>query len=98
MMVKRFKPTKEQLEILAKVAGVKLKWVFHTPIIYVNIYWEPENNRDQIAMVIEGLTDKQTEKYIKKMKIYYTADYHHIYFGQIVSPAISCEKLLEVVG
>jgi len=101
-MNKHFTPTKEQLEKLAKVAKVDYRdsdffvcWEIRTD---TNSWqeWTPYINRDQIALIIEGLDYKQEMAYDDIMGKMWL-DTYRILFGQIVHPSISCEKLLEIL-
>ena len=99
-----FKPTKEQLEKLAKVAKVDYKiqddklWMLTRPNNWTTLF-EPENDRDQIAMVIEGLTDQQEDDYDALLYKHWKSNYKYnpLMSVQTVHPSISCEKLLEVL-
>lgn len=98
--------TKEQLEKLAKVAGVETEDTNSFVYVYYRLkpnvgfrIWQPHEDRDQIAMVIEGLTDEQEKKYNELMwsEFHKTEYIVPMQFGQTVHPSISCEKLLEVI-
>jgi len=106
-----FKPTKPQLKKLAKVAKVETYLDSEGLMFYIenglednvdeySLVWQPHEDRDQLAMVIEGLTDEQLVYYNGKLfAMFITSPHpHRIPFGQTVHPSISCEKLLEVIG
>lgn len=108
-MTKQFTPTKEQLEKLAKVAGFKIINIDGVLYLVSNSLleedwelWQPENNRDQIADVIERLSEEQKDKYYEKLYYYWSntqeTTENIMEFGQTVPAHVSCEKLCEVVG
>lgn len=110
-----FKPSTEQSKILAKVAKIDVWEEIETNNLcyYLSPYsmddhveppwkeWEPENSRDQIAMIIEGLTDEQEVFFHRKIHEEWwnsNGKFSLMLFGMKVHPSISCEKLLEVIG
>lgn len=98
-------PTKEQLEKLADVAEVEIlktgSYIYYRlkPNVGFRL-WQPENDRYQIALVIEGLTEAQLLEYNELLIIVLNKDRQRFFisFGQTVHPSISFEKLLEVIG
>jgi len=65
------------------------------------VEWKPHKDRDQIAMVIEGLDKYQQELYLHKMTIdIWQQTVKGNFFGvrmQTVPAHISCEKLLAAI-
>jgi len=108
-VTKKFEPTKEQLEKLANTADKVLydhSGVYHlcdTYLSEIQEEWQPHKDMNQIAMVIEGLTEGQTEEYNNSMYAVYFKltkfKYNFaIWLAYTADPSVSCEKLLEVVG
>ena len=65
----KFTPTKEQLEKLAKVAGLKT-YIDTDESFSINdethrgdYVFEPHKDRNQVAMILEGMSDKQEDDY-----------------------------------
>lgn len=105
-MKKQSVPTKEELEKLAKVAGISYA--------YFDAYneWQPHEDMNQIAMVIKGLTDVQFTTFTRKLTEKICPNEPVTFDNLIeeltipivgvrkiitVDPSISCEKLLEVL-
>ena len=101
-----FKPTKEDLEKLAKVADIDLA---HSNLLSIfnkkgGGLFEPHESRDDISLILEGLTDEQRISYNSKMGqavwIPEHKDGFTYNFGvwmQTVHPSVSCEQLLKVL-
>lgn len=75
-MTKEFTPTKKQSEALAKVAGVKTKEAGIGGIIcylvedggeITSIIWQPHKSRNQIALILEGMSEGQEAVFFQKM-------------------------------
>ena len=99
--------TISELKLTAMVAGFKFdeqplladRHVF----VYINGQskeWLPNEDRNQIAMIIEGFTEEQHASYDNKMSEIWgeiTSRFQEISFGQTVDPAISARCILETL-
>ena len=106
-MTKKFIPTKEQFEKLAKVAGAELKDFIETTKLYSYYtdkkktkawFWQPHLDRNQIAMIIKGLTDKEQKLYFDRILDFSPSNQSFAYFLSTLDSSISCEFLCEVIG
>lgn len=97
-----FIPTKEQLEKLAKVAEVNVKYdKISRNYEYFSKgpkIWRPHLDRNQIAMIIKGLTDKEQKLYFDRILDFSPSNQSFAYFLSTLDSSISCEFLCEVIG
>lgn len=107
-----FKPTKEQLENLAKAAKVEIMNIDGILYLVSNslleedwAIWQPHKDMNQIAMVIKGLSGHNKDIYMDNIYNYWyknirrddTWNHHTYWVAYEAHPSISCEKLLEVI-
>ena len=103
-----FIPTKEQLEKLAKVAEVNVKYdKISRNYEYFSKgpkIWRPHLDRNQIAMIIKGLTHEQKDIFYDKLLRLYVKIHKNALEKQftlwvmLLDPSISCKFLCEVIG
>ena len=106
--------TTAELETLAKVAKVRVKFLkIHDTFCIVESceeeywdIWEPQQDRNQIAMILRGMSGKQKAKYLGWMRreqldnVKPFESQSLLYFGlwmQTVDPSISARAILKTL-
>lgn len=106
----KFTPTREQLELLAKVARPEYRIaledsdiLLYSPCHSQRILWQPHKDRNQIAMIQEGMSKKQEDDYNGNLTCLFIdekkmdSDWHSMLWSQKLPAHISCEQILKVL-